>query len=164
MENNYMDVNGDLTHAVWKKRAERGDIVLERGSKRVLVSDYSIGTWQISRETLRAAHQLYLKDKRNYGELPPRLLELAGELGLQVPKVSVRNQRWRWGSCSPKGHICLNWRLVTMPGWVRDYVLVHELMHLRRLDHSRKFWKLVAQACPAYQDARRWLREHGRSM
>jgi hypothetical protein len=73
MENNYMDVNGDLTHTVWKKRAERGDIVLERGRKRVLVSDYSIGTWQVSRETLRAAHQLYLKDKRNYNHLPPRL-------------------------------------------------------------------------------------------
>jgi len=73
MENNYMDVNGDLTHTVWKKRAERGDIVLERGRRRVLVSDYSIGTWQISRETLRAAHQLYLKDKRHYDELPPRL-------------------------------------------------------------------------------------------
>src|SRR5580693_6205673 len=73
MENNYMDVNGDLTHAVWKKRAERGDIVLERDRKRVLVSDYSIGTWQISRETLRAAHQLYLKDKRNYDKLPRRL-------------------------------------------------------------------------------------------
>jgi len=73
MENNYMDVNGDLTHAVWKNRAERGDIVLDRDRKRVLVSDYSIGTWQISRETLRAAHQLYLKDKRNYDQLPPRL-------------------------------------------------------------------------------------------
>ena len=73
MENNYMDVNGDLTHAVWKTRAERGDIVLERSRKRVLVSDYSIGAWQISRETLRAAHQLYLKDKRHYDELPPRL-------------------------------------------------------------------------------------------
>jgi hypothetical protein len=73
MENNYMDVNGDLTHAIWKTRAERGDIVLERGRKRVLVSDYSIGTWQISRETLRAAHQLYLKDKRHYDQLPPRL-------------------------------------------------------------------------------------------
>jgi hypothetical protein len=73
MENNYMDVNGDLTHAVWKKHADRGDIVLERQRKRVLVSDYSIGAWQISRETLRAAHQLYLKDKRHYDELPPRL-------------------------------------------------------------------------------------------
>ena len=73
MENNYMDVNGDLTHAVWKKTAERGDIVLERGRKRVLVSDYSIGTWQISRETVRAAQKLYLKDKRSYDQLPPRL-------------------------------------------------------------------------------------------
>ncbi len=73
MENNYMDVNGDLTHTVWKKRADHGDIVLQRERKRVLVSDYSIGTWQVSRETLRAAHQLYLKDKRNYDQLPPRL-------------------------------------------------------------------------------------------
>jgi hypothetical protein len=73
MENNYMDVNGDLTHTVWKKRADRGDIVLQHDRKRVLVSDYSIGTWQISRETLRAAHQLYLKDKRHYDQLPPRL-------------------------------------------------------------------------------------------
>ena len=49
------------------------------------------------------------------------------------------------------GHICLNWRLVTMPDWVRDYVIIHELMHLKRLDHSPKFWKLVAAACPEYQ-------------
>ena len=97
-------------------------------------------------------------------ELPPRLIELAREHNLQVLKISIRNQRWRWGSCSPRGHICLNWRLVRMPAWVRDYVLIHELMHLRRLDHSRKFWKLVAQACPEYLAARRWLREHGRSL
>jgi hypothetical protein len=73
MENNYMNVDGDLTHAVWKNRADRGDIVLERGRKRVLVSDYSIGAWQISRETLRAAHQLYLKDMRHYDQLPKGL-------------------------------------------------------------------------------------------
>jgi predicted metal-dependent hydrolase len=97
-------------------------------------------------------------------ELPPRLLELAAELGLTVAKVSVRNQRWRWGSCSPNGHICLNWRLAQMPSWVRDYVMIHELMHLRRMDHSKKFWKLVAQACPDYEAARRWLRQHGRSL
>jgi predicted metal-dependent hydrolase len=95
-------------------------------------------------------------------ELPPRLLELARRHNLRVPRVSIRNQRWRWGSCSPNGHICLNWRLVLMPDWVRDYVLIHELMHLRRLDHSRKFWRLVADACPNYQNARRWLHEHGR--
>jgi predicted metal-dependent hydrolase len=98
---------------------------------------------------------------RAAGELPARLLELAAQHGLTVSRVSVRNQKWRWGSCSPNGHICLNWRLVTMPEWVRDYVLIHELMHLKRLDHSPKFWKLVAQACPEYQNARRYLRSHG---
>ena len=73
MENDYMDVDGDLTHAVWKKRADRGDIVLRRTRKRVMVSDYAMGTWQITRETLRAAHQLYLHDKRDYRQLPARL-------------------------------------------------------------------------------------------
>src|SRR5713226_5976717 len=73
MENDYMDIDGDLAHAVWKKRAQRDDIVLRRGRKRVMVSDYAIGTWQITRETLRAAHQLYLKDKRDYTRLPARL-------------------------------------------------------------------------------------------
>src|SRR6266436_7007304 len=73
MENDYMDVNGDLEHAVWKKRAQRDDIVLRRSRKRVMVSDYAMGTWQITRETLRAAHQLYLKDKRDYAKLPARL-------------------------------------------------------------------------------------------
>jgi hypothetical protein len=73
MENDYMDVDGDLAHAVWKKRAQRDDLVLRRTRKRVMVSDYAIGTWQITRETLRAAHQLYLKDKRDYRLLPARL-------------------------------------------------------------------------------------------
>src|SRR5205085_11658658 len=62
-------------------------------------------------------------------ELPVRLVELAAEHGLSIARVSVRNQHWRWGSCSPKGHICLNWRLVLMPDSVRDYVMIHELMH-----------------------------------
>ena len=92
-------------------------------------------------------------------ELPARLFELARELGVEVSRVSVRNQRWRWGSCSRDGHICLNWRLAGMPASVRDYVIIHELMHLKRMDHSPRFWKLVAKACPDYEAARRWLRD-----
>jgi predicted metal-dependent hydrolase len=95
-------------------------------------------------------------------ELPARLFELAARHGSTVTRVSIRNQRWRWGSCSRTGHICLNWRLMTMPEWVRDYVIVHELMHLRRMDHSPRFWALVAKAYPRYQEARRWLRQHPR--
>jgi predicted metal-dependent hydrolase len=95
-------------------------------------------------------------------ELPARLLELAARHGLAVTRISIRNQRWRWGSCSRGGHICLNWRLATMPEEVRDYVLIHELMHLKRMDHSPKFWKLVAEACPGYKEARAWLRAASR--
>ncbi|MGB7217353.1 MAG: SprT family zinc-dependent metalloprotease [Vicinamibacterales bacterium] len=97
-------------------------------------------------------------------ELPGRLLALAAEHGISVTRVSVRNQRWRWGSCSRTGHICLNWRLVQMPDAVRDYVLIHELMHVKRMDHSSAFWKLVAAACPGYAEARQWLKETGRGV
>lgn len=93
-------------------------------------------------------------------DLPARLAELAAEHGITVARISVRNQRWRWGSCSRRGHICLNWRLSRMPEAVRDYVMIHELMHITRMDHSPKFWALVAQACPGYESARRWLRAH----
>jgi predicted metal-dependent hydrolase len=125
--------------------------------------DKQLARWQTERATANALvppevrKQLVARARR---ELPARLLELASEHGLTVSRISIRNQRWRWGSCSPSGHICLNWRLVTMPEWVRDYVLIHELMHLKRMDHSRKFWKLVAAACPGYREARAWLREH----
>jgi len=112
------------------------------------------------READAPARDLLLRAKR---ELPVRLLQLASEQNLSVARISIRNQRWRWGSCSPAGHICLNWRLVTMPEWVRDYVLIHELMHLKRMDHSRKFWKLVAAACPNYREARSWLRDYRRA-
>ena len=88
-------------------------------------------------------------------------MERAERLGLRVGAVSVRDQRTRWGSCGRNGRICLNWRLLLMPDWVRDYVLVHELMHLKRLDHSPRFWALVADAHPAHREARAWLREHG---
>jgi predicted metal-dependent hydrolase len=96
-------------------------------------------------------------------ELPGRLLELAAQHALTVTRISVRNQRWRWGSCSRNGHSCLNWRLVQMPDAVRDYVIIHELMHLRRMDHSPKFWKLVEAACPTFQTSRAYLRSlsHG---
>jgi predicted metal-dependent hydrolase len=93
--------------------------------------------------------------------LPERLSELAGRHGCVVKAVSIRSQKTRWGSCGRNGHISLNWRLMLMPDWVRDYVLIHELMHLKRLDHSPKFWRLVEAACPDYRAARQWLRANG---
>ena len=128
--------------------------------------DKQLARWRAERARANAQLPPFIRRQlvaRARTELPVRLLELAVEHGLSVARVSIRNQRWRWGSCSPSGHICLNWRLVTMPDWVRDYVLIHELMHLKRMDHSRRFWKLVEAACPKYREARAWLREQRRS-
>jgi predicted metal-dependent hydrolase len=97
-------------------------------------------------------------------ELPPQLLALAERHGLPVCRVSIRNQRSRWGSCSPRGHIALNYRLVLMPPEVREYILVHELMHLRQGNHSIRFWRLVEAACPGFREAERWLKKHGPSL
>jgi hypothetical protein len=76
MENNYLSIRGDITHSIWKRRPAKDDIVLKRRRRRVLVSNYSVGVWQITRETLRYAHALYIKDKdkRDYRELPERLV------------------------------------------------------------------------------------------
>jgi predicted metal-dependent hydrolase len=97
-------------------------------------------------------------------ELPLQLLALAGEHEIRVTKVMVRNQKARWGSCSAKGVITLNWRLILVPDFVRDYVMLHELMHRRELNHSRKFWKLVAAVCPRHRDARKWLLTEGQRL
>lgn len=97
-------------------------------------------------------------------ELVPRLQQIATAQGIAVERVVIRSQRSRWGSCSPSGTIALNYRLVQMPDAVRDYVLVHELMHRRQQNHSRRFWRLVEAACPDFRQAERWLKTRGRSL
>jgi predicted metal-dependent hydrolase len=114
-------------------------------------------------ESVRSGIERDLRDLAKR-ELEPRLRELARENGLDPGAVSIRNQRSRWGSCSREGHIALNFRLVQMPPEVRDYILLHELMHIRQQNHSRRFWRLVEAVCPAFRDAERWLRTTGRAL
>jgi len=97
-------------------------------------------------------------------ELGPRLHEIARMHALAVRGVSIRNQRSRWGSCSRDGNISLNFRLVQFPPEVRDYVLLHELMHLKQQNHSVRFWRLVKDACPGFREAERWLKTEGRRL
>jgi predicted metal-dependent hydrolase len=94
-------------------------------------------------------------------ELPARTWELAAVTGVEVKHVTVRNQRSRWGSCSANGTISLNWRLVQTPDFVRDYIIYHELMHLKEMNHSERFWARVAEVCPDWQDAERWIKRNG---
>jgi len=95
-------------------------------------------------------------------ELPARLAELAATHGFHPAGVTVRNQRSRWGTCSPSGRISLNWRLIQMPPHVSDYVLLHELVHLRHLNHSKGFWRELERLCPWHKEARAWLRKNHR--
>ncbi len=92
-------------------------------------------------------------------ELPVRTRELARHHGIAINRVTVRAQKTRWGSCSARGTISLNWRLIQAPASVSDYLIIHELMHRREMNHSARYWKLVADACPDYRLAEQWLKK-----
>jgi predicted metal-dependent hydrolase len=87
--------------------------------------------------------------------------EEAARIGVTYERLRIGDQRSRWGSCSPRGTLSFNWRLVLAPLEVLDYVLVHELCHLRVLDHSQRFWGLVEEHRPRWREQRAWLRAHG---
>jgi predicted metal-dependent hydrolase len=112
---------------------------------------------------VRAAVEAHLRAVATV-ELTARCQRLAAECGEHVARVSVRNQRSRWGACSSARVITLNWRLIQMPPRVADYVIFHELMHLRQPNHSRRFWREVDRVCPWWREAERWLRQHGRTV
>lgn len=97
-----------------------------------------------------------------FSELPARVMELARLHGFPVRKVTIRNQRSRWGSCSVRGTVSLNWRLVQTPEMVRDYIILHELAHMREMNHSHRFWREVARICPDYAASEEWLKKNSR--
>lgn len=99
--------------------------------------------------------------RRGKVELPARTWELSALTGVEVKHVTVRDQRSRWGSCSANGTISLNWRLVQTPESVRDYIIYHELMHLREMNHSARFWARVEEVCPGWREAEHWLKRNG---
>jgi len=105
------------------------------------------------------ARRWLIKKAEEY--LPKRIMELAQKLGVRYKKVQVKDVKSRWGSCSSKGTISLNWRLIMAPPEVIDYVLIHELAHIVHPNHSKYFWEHVATFCPDYKLHRSWLRKNG---
>jgi predicted metal-dependent hydrolase len=97
-------------------------------------------------------------------ELPSKVFEYAAAHQLTVNRVTVRGQKSRWGSCSRRGTISLNWRLIQTPEFVRDYIILHELMHLRQMNHSARYWQEVERVCPDYLLAEKWLKQHSASL
>lgn len=90
--------------------------------------------------------------------------EYAALLHVTYQDIRIKDQKSRWGSCSGRGNLNFNWRLIMAPEQVLDYVVVHELCHLRYMDHSERFWTLVSGVCPAYKQYRKWLKEYGDSL
>ena len=92
----------------------------------------------------------------------PRLVtRYAKEMNITYNKVFVKKQKTRWGSCSSRGNINLNCLIILVPSYVKKYVIVHELAHRKEMNHSERFWKIVASMIPNYQKAMMWLKRNG---
>ncbi len=128
----------------WRGRAERRGTVLR-------VSTASLGEGE-----LRALiEHWYRREAATW--LAGRVEHYSPRLGVRPSRVTIRGQRSRWGSCSARGTVSLNWRLMMVPVALADYVVVHELCHLRHMNHSRCFWAMVGSVVPDYQHCRRSL-------
>jgi predicted metal-dependent hydrolase len=113
-------------------------------------------------EAATAIERWYRREaRRRVEEVAAREAE---RLGLSYKSIAIRNPRTRWGSCSRKGNLSFSWRLAAAPPEVLEYVVVHELCHLREPSHQKLFWRLLDSARPGWQMQARWLREHGQEL
>ena len=96
--------------------------------------------------------------------IPARVEYFARVIGVTYGKITIRNQKTRWGSCSSKGNLNFNCLLMLAPPEVLDYVVVHELCHRKQMNHSKAFWSEVEKVLPDYKEARKWLKEEGSQM
>jgi len=97
-------------------------------------------------------------------ELEAASRRYAAALGVPVKRVSVRDQTSRWGSCTAGGVLSYSWRLILAPPYVLDYLAAHEVAHLVEMNHSARFWRLVARICPEWERAKAWLTAHGNAL
>lgn len=121
------------------------------------------GVVVVKASSLPDAQRILVHDlvNRSVAHIEKRVLKRAKEMGVTVTGITIRDQKTRWGSCSSKGRISLNWRLMLTPDEVLDYLIVHELAHRKEMNHSIRFWQIVETYCPTYQQHEAWLNKHG---
>jgi Predicted metal-dependent hydrolase len=136
----------------------RNCAVFENGALNIYVSANRASGMDMAavEETLR---RWYINKARE--AINDRLSYYSGIMGLSYNDVRIKDQKTRWGSCSKKGNLNFNWRLIMAPPWILDYVVAHELCHLAHMNHSKEFWSMVSIYAPRYKDARKWLKENG---
>jgi predicted metal-dependent hydrolase len=109
-------------------------------------------------------YQKYLTHKKEALEfIETRIRYFNSIYGLNFNKINIKNQKTRWGSCSKKGNLNFNYKMLFLPKHITDYIIVHELCHLKEFNHSYKFWNLVAKAIPNYLDIKKELKNKGLS-
>ena len=113
-------------------------------------------------EQRSALEKRYREAAKEY--FPKRAAYYAYLLGVSYDRIRIAGQKTRWGSCSSNKTLSFNWKLMLAPPGVLDYVVVHELCHLKHMDHSREFWAAVESVMPDYRERRRWLKEHGNEL
>ena len=111
---------------------------------------------------LAALEKRYRKAAKEY--IPGRVAHFHQFTGGVYDKVVIRDQKTRWGSCSSNGTLSFNYRLMLAPPQILDYVVVHELCHLKHMNHSPEFWAAVEKVLPDYKERRKWLKEHGNEL
>lgn len=115
----------------------------------------------------REAPQAVLRDwlaDRAREAFVERAAHWAPRIGVRYTRITIRDQRSVWGSCTKAGRLSFNWRVVMAPPETLDYLVIHELSHLREMNHSKRFWAIVSEHCPAWRGHRDWLREHSRRL
>jgi len=146
------------------------EIVVPRGTTESCVAAFLAEheRWLASQLASRRPPQLALEPltegegrRRAWAAIQPVAATEAERLGAVFKRIAIRDQRTRWGSCSSRGTLSFNWRLALAPPDVLDYVVVHEVCHLRDRNHSPGFWRLVERARPDFRAPRAWLSEHG---
>ena len=142
-----------ITHTP-KKRPS----VKVRGEKMFLALNNGITEQKIPSAAKKAIQDFYRKKAEE--TVHDRLQHFNEHYGFTYRRVTLRNQRSRWGSCTGKLNLNFNWRLIMAPIEIIDYVVVHEMCHLRQMNHSKNFWNLVAETIPDYKKMRKWLREN----
>lgn len=93
-----------------------------------------------------------------------KVKQFSSLIGVVFNRIMIRDQRSRWGSCSHLKNLSFNWRLIMTPEPVMDYVVIHELCHLKEMNHSAAFWALVTQFCPQWRERRKWLNKHSKEL